>query len=168
MILAEENVKIRDYQVHPLDAESVPYNFSSTTNPLLHNAARALSLPARSTKSYLSLFESATQMASGRASSPNGSVVPPLEERYTGYFLISGYNVCFVLPKEFPPKYKIKGGSTDSDGDGLPSKSMYRTPTPYKGGRRSSIAERNTIQFMTALILWVPFSSKVWYARCIL
>ncbi|THH06712.1 hypothetical protein EW145_g3900 [Phellinidium pouzarii] len=116
-LFAEENVKIRDYQVHPLDADSAPYNFSSTTNPLLHNTARALNLPARSTKS-----------------------------------------VCFVLPKEFPSKSKIGVGGTDSEGDGLTPRGTPRTP--YRGGRRPSIGERNSIQFMAALSLWVPFSSK--------
>jgi hypothetical protein len=39
---AEESVKILSSQVHPLDHNSVPYDFSSDLCPLLHHAARAL------------------------------------------------------------------------------------------------------------------------------
>ncbi|THH28498.1 hypothetical protein EUX98_g5693 [Antrodiella citrinella] len=35
-LFPEENVKILDSQVHPLDSSSAPYNFSSTTSTLLH------------------------------------------------------------------------------------------------------------------------------------
>ncbi|EJD02185.1 uncharacterized protein FOMMEDRAFT_168705 [Fomitiporia mediterranea MF3/22] len=160
-IFAEENIKIRDYSVHPLDSDSVPYNFSSTSHPLLHNAARALNLPARSSKSYLSLFDTTPQNTPGRNGSINGSAVPTLEERFTGYFLISGYNVCYVLPKEFPAKYKIRGG-TDSESDVLSARGMQRTSSYRSGssGRRHSIGERNTMQFMAGMSLSVPFSSK--------
>ncbi|KAL5532859.1 ZCCHC8_2 [Sanghuangporus sanghuang] len=159
-IFAEENIKIRDYSVHPLDSDSVPYNFSSSSHPLLHNAARALNLPARSTKSYLSLFDTTPQSTPGRGS-VNGSAVPALEERYTGYFLISGYNVCYVVSKEFPSKYKMKSG-TDSESDVRSARGMHRTPSHRSGstGRRYSVGDRNTIQFMAGLSLWVPFSSK--------
>lgn len=152
-------MRIRDYQVHPLDADSVPYVFSSTTNPLLHNAARALNLPARSTKSYLSLFESASQASTSRSSNANGSVIPPLEERYTGYFLISGYSVCFVLPKEFPPQYRTRNASTDSDGESLAGRSMSKST--YSSRRRSSINGRQSLHFMVGLDITVPLSSKV-------
>ena len=139
----------------------MPYNFSSTSHPLLHNAARALNLPARSTKSYLSLFDTTPQNTPGRGS-VNGSAVPTLEERYTGYFLISGYNVCYVVPKEFPSKYKMKGG-TDSESDVRSARGMQRTPSRRSGstGRRYSVSDRNTILFMAGLSLYVPFSSKV-------
>lgn len=156
---AEENVKIHDYTVHPLDSDSVPYNFSSTTNPLLHSAARALNLPARSTKNYLSLFDNAS------VSGSTASVIPPLEERYTGYFLISGYNVCFVLPKDFPPKNNTRAGSTDSDGDGLVGRSMSRS-APHRSGRRSSAGGKTSIHFMAAIDVGVPFSSKVSSTYC--
>ena len=140
--------------MHPIDSENAPYNFSSTTNPDLHNAARALNLPPRSTKSYLSLFDSASH------STPrNRSAVNSLEERYSGSFLISGYNVCYVLPKEFPANHKLRAG-TDSDGDGLSSRGPSRRSSS-RAGRRSSISERNVIQFMAALSLWIPFASKV-------
>lgn len=162
MVCVEENIKIRDYSVHPLDSDSAPYNFSSTSHPLLHNAARALNLPARSSKPYLSLFDTTPQNTPGRNGSVNGSAVPALEERYTGYFLISGYSVCYVMPKEFPAKYRMKSG-TDSEGEVLSARSMPRTPSYRSGasGRRHSVGERNSIQFMAGLSLWVPFSSKV-------
>ena len=52
IIFTEENVRIVNSKVHPLDSSSTPYAFSSTAVPLLHRTARALSLPARSNKSY--------------------------------------------------------------------------------------------------------------------
>ena len=81
-----------DQEVHPLDANSTPYNFSTTTSPLLHKAARALNLPARSPQSYVS-----------PASSSSSSQSPPrLDDRYTGQILVSNYHVSYILPKEFP------------------------------------------------------------------
>ena len=81
-----------DSQVHPLDSNSTPYNFSSTTSPLLHKAARALNLPARSTQSYVSMASSST----------SSELLPPLDEKYTGQILVSSYHVSYILPKEFP------------------------------------------------------------------
>lgn len=81
-----------DSQVHPLDSNSTPYNFSSTTSPLLHKAARALNLPARSPQPYVSASSSSTE------------ATPPLEDRYTGQILVSSYHVSYILPKEFPRK----------------------------------------------------------------
>ena len=81
-----------DSQAHPLDANSTPYNFSSTTSPLLHKAARALNLPARSPQSYVG------------SSSISSEAIPPLDERYTGQILVSSYHVSYILPKEFPRK----------------------------------------------------------------
>ncbi|KII88137.1 hypothetical protein PLICRDRAFT_91911 [Plicaturopsis crispa FD-325 SS-3] len=147
-LFPEENVKILTSQVHPIDSNSVPYNFSSTTCPLLHNAARALNLPARSPHSYMTVFgipaSSSVRSSSSRSqSSPtNGILVPPLDDRYTGHILVSGYNVSYVLPKEFPP--------VDD------TNSVTRTPSMYKG-RRSSIGDRNSMQFMAAIDLWVPY-----------
>lgn len=154
---AEGEVKIRDYKVHPLDSDSVPYNFSSDKNPLIHNAARALNLPARSNKNYLSLFEGSLATPS-RGGSPNESVIPKFDERFSGYFIISGYNVCFVLPKEFPTNIRVRSASTDSDGEGFVTRSMYKTPSR---SRRASVGERNIVQFMAAIALSVPLSSKV-------
>ena len=81
-----------DSQVHPLDSNSTPYNFSSTTSPLLHKAARALNLPARSPHSYVSLASSSSSSES----------LPPVEEKYTGQILVSSYHVSYILPREFP------------------------------------------------------------------
>ncbi|KAI0333548.1 hypothetical protein GY45DRAFT_1432280 [Cubamyces sp. BRFM 1775] len=91
-LFPEANVKILDSQVHPLDASSTPYNFSSITSPLLHKAARALNLPARSTQSYAPLSTSVATSDS----------LPPLDEKYTGQILVSSYHVSYILPKEFP------------------------------------------------------------------
>lgn len=153
--LLEENVKIRGFQVHPLDSDNAPYNFSSTTNPDLHNAARALNLPPRSSRSYLSLFDSAAHLNANH----NRPAVQAMEERYSGSFLISGYNVCYVLPKEFPASHKLRAG-TDSDGDGLSSQNNSRRSIS-RARRRNSLSERSVIQFMAALSLWIPFASKV-------
>lgn len=92
-LFPEENLKILDSQVHPLDNNSVPYNFSSTTSPMLHRAARALNLPARSSSMYVPTPDS---MSSSSAS------IPPLDNNYTGHILVSGYHVSYVLPREFP------------------------------------------------------------------
>ncbi|KAI0822835.1 hypothetical protein BC628DRAFT_1412100 [Trametes gibbosa] len=91
-LFPEENLKILDSQVHPLDATSAPYNFSSVTSPLLHKAARALNLPARSSHTYVPLSASTT----------SSDTIPPLDERYTGQILVSSYHVSYILPKEFP------------------------------------------------------------------
>jgi hypothetical protein len=123
-------LKILDSQVHPLDSNAAPYNFSTATSPLLKKAAKALNLPARSKDSYMSLFGS---MAS--SSTMIGSAAP-LDERYTGHVLVSQYYISYVLPKEFPPASR----SYDSS---------------Y--GRRSSAHE---IHFMAAIDIWVPFVSK--------
>ncbi|OBZ69129.1 hypothetical protein A0H81_10722 [Grifola frondosa] len=80
-LFPEENLKILDSQVHPLDANSVPYNFSSTTSPLLHRAARALNLPARSPQSYMSMSTASVTSTTSSAS------VPPVDDRYTGHVL---------------------------------------------------------------------------------
>ncbi|KAI8989730.1 hypothetical protein BD414DRAFT_570325 [Trametes punicea] len=91
-LFPEANLKILDSQVHPLDANSVPYNFSSVASPLLHKAARALNLPARSLQTYVPMAVSTTSSDS----------LPPLDEKYTGQILVSSYHVSYILPKEFP------------------------------------------------------------------
>lgn len=165
----EENIRIHDFKVHPLDANYVPYNFSSATSPLLSSAARALSLPRRSTKSYLSLFNntlSATTPAhhrdasTSRVHSSGGSVVPQLEERYTGYILVSGYNVCYVVPKEFPDHVKLWGSADHSEGESISSRNTAHTPFQ---NRRHSTTEKSVLHFMAALDISVPYLSKV---RC--
>ena len=146
----EENVKITSSQVHPIDRDSVPYNFSSTSCPLLHSAARALNLPARSSKSYLTLFSSLptptgpSAASSSRMSSPsNGINTKALDDKYTGHILVSGYNVSYVLPREFPPRFRDEFGSSTS---------------ALK--RRASISEKNNMYFMAAVELWVPYLCK--------
>jgi len=152
MHFAEENVKILESEVHPLDQSSVPYNFSSATSPLLHNAARALNLPARSPHSYLTLFDHRSNASSRFVSSPSTSSdadVPLLEEKYTGHILVSGYQVSFVLPSELPPLFKL-GSRFENGGD--------YTPLPTKlRGRRASISEKNVILFMAGINMMVPY-----------
>lgn len=146
-------MKILTSQVHPIDHNSAPYNFSSTVSPLLHNAARALNLPARSSQSYLSAFGqsssaiSMSRQSSSSSTNTNPSSPAPLDDRYTGHILVSGYNVSFVLPKEFPSRSRIPTyGGEES------------TPISYK--RRSSISDKNNVQFMAAIEMWVPLVSR--------
>ncbi|KAJ7481214.1 hypothetical protein B0H11DRAFT_1863573 [Mycena galericulata] len=155
-LFPEENVKILSSQVHPLDNNSVPYDFSSDLSPLLHNAARALNLPSRSSESYHAAFglsppaTSASVAGSVRSSKSNGSsnstrsTTPPVDNKYTGHILVSGYNISYVLPKAFPGRFQ------DSD--------VYSRSSG--GIRRSSIVERNTVQFMAAIDMWVPYASR--------
>ncbi|KAI0060878.1 hypothetical protein BV25DRAFT_911170 [Artomyces pyxidatus] len=155
-LFKEENVKILDSEVHPLDNSSVPYNFSSKTSPLLHNAARALNLPARSPHSYLTLFGQHA-IASSRLASTSSSKdpdIPPLEDKYTGHILVSGYQVSFVLPKEFPPHAKVNGRLDSING------SDY-TPLPAKlRSRRGSVSEKNVVLFMAGISMMVPYVTK--------
>ncbi|KAI0340066.1 hypothetical protein BDW22DRAFT_1360573 [Trametopsis cervina] len=136
-LFKEENLKILDSQVHPLDTNSVPYNFSSSTSPLLRKAGRALNLPARLRDSYMSLF------GSSASSSSSSSSAAPLDDRYTGHILVSGYHVSYVLPKELPPR----SGSSGSI------------------GRRATSPE---IQFMAAIDMWAPFLTKPPYSPYLL
>lgn len=151
----EDNVKILESEVHPLDSTSVPYNFSSTVSPLLHNAARALNLPARSPHSYLTLFDHRATQSSRFISSPSTSSdtdVPPLEEKYTGHILVSGYQVSFVLPSELPPLPRL-GSRVDNSGD--------YTPLPTKQrARRPSMSEKNVILFMAGISMMVPYLTR--------
>ncbi|KAI6045608.1 hypothetical protein EDC04DRAFT_2877034 [Pisolithus marmoratus] len=152
-LFAEENLKLLSAQVHPLDANSVPYNFSSSASPILNNAARALNLPARSSKSYLSLFGMSVSTASvhsGRSSSSTstGTASPPLDDRYTGHIIVSGYNISYILPKDFPPRF-------------VGDDSALRVSTFSAAKmRRGSVSERNNIHFMAAIDLFVPFTSR--------
>ncbi|TFY62946.1 hypothetical protein EVJ58_g3533 [Rhodofomes roseus] len=120
---AEENLKVLDTQVHPLDNNSVPYNFSSADSPLLHKAARALNLAARLPTPYVSY--------SGNLSSSSTTILP-LDAKYTGSILVSGYHISYIVPREFPRREQES-----------------RT-------RRGS----NVMHFMAAIDLWVPFLSK--------
>ncbi|TBU42065.1 hypothetical protein BD309DRAFT_1081657 [Dichomitus squalens] len=91
-LFPEENLKILDSAVHPLDANSNPYNFPKDSS-LLHKAARALNLPARSPYSYVS---------SAASTSSSSNDTPGLDEKYTGQILVSAYHVSYIIPKEFP------------------------------------------------------------------
>ncbi|KAJ7204297.1 hypothetical protein C8J57DRAFT_1202576 [Mycena rebaudengoi] len=151
-LFPEESVKILSSQVHPLDNNSVPYDFSSDLSPLLHNAARALNLPSRSSESYDAAFglspptTSASVSGSVRSngSSSSRNATPPVDGKYTGHILVSGYHISYVLPKAFPARYQ------DSDAYSRPSGSL----------RRSSMVERNSVQFMAAIDMWVPYASR--------
>ena len=145
-------MKIHTSQVHPLDHNSVPYNFSSTISPLLHNAARALNLPARSQENFASAFnlpKSNGNTSSRSMKSETGENIPPIDTQYTGQILVSGYSICFVLPKIFL-SHRREGGNISDNDDDPPS----RNPATR---RRLSIGERNQAQFMAAVDMWVPF-----------
>ncbi|KAJ6618838.1 hypothetical protein B0H10DRAFT_2028172 [Mycena sp. CBHHK59/15] len=145
---ATGHVKILSSQVHPLDNNSVPYDFSSDLSPLLHHAARALNLPSRSSESYHTAFglsPPATSASQNNGStSSSRSATPPVDTKYTGHILVSGYHISYVLPKAFPARYQ------DSD--------MYSRSSGSV--RRSSIVERNSVQFMAAIDMWVPYASR--------
>ncbi|KAI0032814.1 hypothetical protein K488DRAFT_78243 [Vararia minispora EC-137] len=149
-LFKEENVKIVDSNVHPLDQASTPYNFSSSQSPLLHNAARALTLPARLSQSYMILFTSQSSTSS-RYATAIGSTAP-LDRRYTGYITISGFYVSFVLPKELPPRPSMNSMHEDS-GEHTPVPSKFRP-------RRGSVGEKNMLQFMVGISMVVPYLSR--------
>jgi hypothetical protein len=129
---------------------------------VLHNTARVLKLPTRTAVSYLSLFP--TSSLSGyqhpslvgtpsRTPSSNGVHLPPLDEKYTGHILVSGYNVSYVLPRELPPK--MGSSSAVFEGD-----TFRDSPFSSMRSRRNSVGERNVYQFMAAIELWVPLLTK--------
>ncbi|KAF8163441.1 hypothetical protein B0H34DRAFT_856929 [Crassisporium funariophilum] len=152
-LFPEENVKVLTSQVHPLDSNSVPYNFSSTVSPMLHNAARALNLPARSQENYHSAFNlsksNGTTSSSHSDKPTNGNTTSPIDVQYTGHILVSGYSISFVLPKVFLSRRRNGGFPSDNEEEGF-----SRTPSTR---RRSSVGERNQAHFMAAIDLWVPF-----------
>lgn len=156
MRIVEENVKIHSSQVHPLDHNSVPYNFSSTVSPLLHNAARALNLPARSQDHFDSVFNLGKSNGSASTSrslkSESGENIPPVDTHYTGHIIVSGYSISFVLPRVFLSRRSNGSPLSDNDED-----SVSQTPASR---RRASVGERNQAQFMAAIDMWVPFASK--------
>lgn len=150
----EENVKVLDSLVHPLDNNSIPYNFSSSSSPLLHNAARALSLPPRSAESFYAAFGISTGSVSIPSpssrtlnSEANGESVTPVDPHYTGHILVSNYAISYVLPKSF-----LTRNRSTADVDTGPQSSLR--------SRRGSVGERNTIQFMAAIDMWIPYVSK--------
>jgi hypothetical protein len=154
MILTEENVKILTSQVHPLDSNSVPYNFSSSTSPLLHNAARALNLQGRlpitfSAAHHLSSSPSITSSSKTRSSELEDAPIPPVDPQYTGQILVSGYHIAYVLPRHFPSQeYTQLEGESELQG-----RSSLR-------GRRLSFSDRNHAHFMAAVDMWVPYVTR--------
>lgn len=151
----EENVKVLKSQVHPLDHNSVPYDFSSTLSPFLRSAARALNLPQSGQAS-----DSVLKMAKTRSKSSDR--VPSVDIHYTGQILVSGYNIAFVVPKEIPPRHESQEESylkTPKDARARSrSEDEVDARTPVK--HLISIGERKHAQFMAAVDMWVPFLSK--------
>ncbi|KAG6854709.1 hypothetical protein C0991_002422 [Blastosporella zonata] len=151
-LFPEENVKILTSQVHPLNNHSVPYNFSSTLSPLLHNAARALNLPARSTETFnsaFSIFLPSSTPTMLPADGPNGGSenIANVDSKYTGHILVSGYHVSYVLPKVFPIRPK--------------NLSETESESYAKTHRRMSIGDRDSsAQFMAAIDMMIPFVSN--------
>ncbi|KAL1741353.1 hypothetical protein HDZ31DRAFT_45614 [Schizophyllum fasciatum] len=151
----EENIRILSSQVHPLDANSVPYNFSSAASPLLHKAARALVLPQRSSTTYQQAYgleptHGSTIAPSSRSRMDSmASDVPPVDERYTGSIIVTAYHISYVVPKSLPSRSPER-----SDEDALtPRHSAYKS-------RRASIGEKTTINFMAAIDMWVPYLGR--------
>ncbi|KIL69846.1 hypothetical protein M378DRAFT_69096 [Amanita muscaria Koide BX008] len=153
-LFQEENVKILESQVHPLDNNSIPYNFSSNLAPLLHNAARALNLPPRSSETFYSAFtipagSSSIPSSSSRIhlSETDSESTSPVDPYYTGQVLVSNYAISYILPKVFLTRSKAV-----QDQENTPQ-SSYRN-------RRASVSGRDTAQFMAAIDMWVPYVSK--------
>ncbi|KAJ7286252.1 hypothetical protein C8J57DRAFT_1664164 [Mycena rebaudengoi] len=138
-LFPEESVKILSSQVHPLDN-------NSTLKPLC-------AVPSRSSESYDAAFGlsppttsasvSGSVRSNGSSSSRNATHRPSTANT-TGHILVSGYHISYVLPKAFPARYQ------DSDAYSRPSGSL----------RRSSMVERNSVQFMAAIDMWVPYASR--------
>ncbi|KAJ7885886.1 hypothetical protein B0H14DRAFT_3431510 [Mycena olivaceomarginata] len=72
------------------------------------------------------------------------SATAPVDTKYTGHILISNYHISYVLPKVFLVRYP------DSDGYSPASGSL----------RRSPIVERNTVQLLAAIDMFVPYASR--------
>jgi hypothetical protein len=75
-----------------------------------------------------------------------------LEDKYTGQVTVSQYHVAYITPKEFPPRYR-----SDNEEEAYLSRI---NPTASVRRRRASISEKNVLQFVAAIDLWVPFVSK--------
>ncbi|PPQ98811.1 hypothetical protein CVT24_003365 [Panaeolus cyanescens] len=141
-LFPEENIKVITSRVHPLNSNSVPYNFSSSSSPLLHAAARALNLPARSTECFPGPTSASKTPSRSKTDSHD---IPPVEPHYTGSIVVSGYNVAFVLPKVLPnPEEQSE---TDH-----PKTPLHR--------RRMSLGDRPQVHFMAAIDMLVPLASR--------
>ncbi|KAJ3553511.1 hypothetical protein NM688_g3572 [Phlebia brevispora] len=128
-LFPEENIKILDTVIQPLDSSFAPYNFTGEKTQVLLKAMRILNLPPRLPESYLSLF----------GGSPTASPPPTnlnagkYERKYYGEILVNDYQISYILPKEFPPR-------------------VYETENFTK---RSA----NEMHFMAVVDLWVPYVS---------
>ncbi|TFK76350.1 hypothetical protein BDN72DRAFT_885116 [Pluteus cervinus] len=154
-LFSEENVKILSSEVHPLDNNSVPYNFSSAHSPLLHNAARALNLSPRLRETYQSVVDLqgvSTPSSSSPRVNGNGDGPAPVDPIFTGHILVSGYHISYVLPKVFLQP-KSNGATNDIDMETTPSRLSSRS-------RRSSIGERTHVHYMAAIVMWIPYFSR--------
>ncbi|KAG1774663.1 hypothetical protein EV702DRAFT_1180643 [Suillus placidus] len=132
-LFPEGNLKMLGSEVHPTDSNSAPYNFSSTTSPLLTRSQSTGSLSKISSLCFWST-------------------------NYTGHILVSGYNISYVLPKEFPPRF---GEDTAIRVSTFSAAKM----------RRGTVGERNNMHFMAGLDLWVPYvcrPPKALFLICIL
>lgn len=133
---------------------------------MLHNAARALNLPTRTSQPFdFALKEARSHTHPLPIRSPrseHNDLVTPVDMHYAGSIQISEYNVVFVLPKEFLPRSDLdnsymKTPSKDTDSRSRSEdEAAMRTPL-IKG--RLSISERNHAHFMAAIDLWVPLLS---------
>jgi hypothetical protein len=103
----------------------------SRTTPLSGSPKSSVAGSIRSTKS-------------NGSSASNRSATAPVDTKYTGHILISNYHISYVLPKVFPVRYP------DSDGYSPASGSL----------RRSPIVERNTVQLLAAIDMFVPYASR--------
>ena len=162
----ENNVRITQSKVHPLDDRSVPYHFSATDQPLLQKTAIALQLGPKSSRSYHTLFPHVSlpldpTLSSGSRRTREGhssSAGPPHnDERYTGYILVSGYNITLVLPKEFPPKTQLAVAGAESDGDDGFVKDVHSPWLSRSARRSSSIFHKNYLHMMAGMELFVPY-----------
>ena len=71
----------------------------------------------------------------------------PVDPHYAGHILVSNYAISYVLPKAFLTRNR---STADVDAG---SQSSLRS-------RRGSIGERNAMQFMAAIDMWIPYVSK--------
>jgi hypothetical protein len=81
--------------------------------------------------------------SSSRSSSSNG-VTHAVDAKYTGHMTVSGYNVSYVMPREFPP---------------LEERNSQSAHSSAKHKRRSSVGERGAYQYLIAITMLVPFLS---------
>ncbi|KAL1720056.1 hypothetical protein EV715DRAFT_289628 [Schizophyllum commune] len=154
-ICPEENLRILSSQVHPLDAAYAPYKFSSATSPSLRKAAKALELPRPLSFTYQHAHRLEPTHASTAASSSRSRIretasdAQPVDERYTGSIVVTAYHISYVVPKSFPSRIPEL-----SDEDSVSRRS------PDSIGRRASIGEKTTVNFMAAIDMFVPYLGR--------